>query len=149
MLVEQSSYLANRDGRVTPDEQAVLDAVAKGAAAVRALTPADADNREPILNAPRAYWLDLRAYDPVAAAKALVGPLFVLQGERDYQVTMTDFAGWQAGLTGKPNVTLRSYPSLNHLFMTGTGPSSPEEYGEPGHVSRAVIDDLAQWVKTN
>ena len=35
--------------------------------------------------------LDLKEYDPAASAKKLGIPMLILQGERDYQVTMTDF----------------------------------------------------------
>jgi hypothetical protein len=34
-----------------------------------------------------AYWLDLRHYDAVAT-RAIVQPLLILQGDRDYQVTV-------------------------------------------------------------
>ncbi|MEV7937761.1 hypothetical protein AB0O82_16665 [Kitasatospora sp. NPDC088264] len=46
-----------------------------------------------------AYWLDLRAYDPVATATALARPMLILQGGRDYQVTVADdLTRWQAAL---------------------------------------------------
>ena len=46
--------------------------------------------------------------------------MLVLQGERDYQVP-EDFANWKAALGARPDVTLKSYPALNHLFIAGTG----------------------------
>ncbi len=49
---------------------------------------------------PSAYWLDLKPYDPVAAAETLTLPMLILQGERDYQVTMTDFQLWQTAWPG-------------------------------------------------
>jgi hypothetical protein len=71
----------------------------------------------------------------------------VLQGERDYQVTMADFAGWKEALKDRPNATLRSYPALNHLFMAGEGRSTPQEYMQPGqHVAAEVIEDIARWI---
>ena len=62
-------------------------------------------------------------------------------------VTMTDFAGWKKALKGHDNVRFQSYPKLNHLFIEGEGKSQPKEYGVPGHVSAAVIDDVASWIK--
>lgn len=48
---------------------------------------------------PASYWLDLRGYDPVATAAAVCRPMLILQGGRDYQVTVADdLAGWRAGL---------------------------------------------------
>lgn len=95
---------------------------------------------------PGTYWLDLRGYDPVAVASHLTIPMSILQGERDYQVTMVDFDAWKKGLAGHANVTLKSYPGLNHLFITGTGPSTATEYGNPGHVSADVVSDIAAWI---
>ena len=61
---------------------------------------------------------------------------------------MNDFAVWQKALAGRPNVTLKSYPALNHLFIEGTGPGNPQEYLTASHVSPTVIADIAQWVLT-
>lgn len=55
-------------------------------ARVDALRPTDAANRERLFGATASYWLDLRGYDPPAAAAQVKQPMLVLQGERDYQV---------------------------------------------------------------
>jgi fermentation-respiration switch protein FrsA (DUF1100 family) len=73
--------------------------------------------------------------------------MLILQGERDYQVSMTDFGLWKKALGSRPDVTLKSYPKLNHLFQEGEGKSKPEEYSRAGHVAREVVDDIAEWVK--
>jgi uncharacterized protein len=97
--------------------------------------------------APEAYWKDLDAYSPTKTAAALTLPVLILQGERDYQVTFADdFAGWKKGLDARPNVTFKSYPALNHLFMAGAGRSLPAEYNVAGHVDETVVRDIAQWI---
>lgn len=96
-------------------------------------------------SAPEAYWDYLDKYAPVMTAHSLTIPMLFLQGERDYQVTMQDFAMWKLGMFGKSNVTFRSYPSLNYCFMEGTGKSTPMEYNHPGRVSEKVIKDIAEW----
>src|SRR5437899_2093979 len=68
-------------------------------------------------------------------------------GERDSQVTMTDFGLWKTAVGSAKGVTMKSYPALNHLFVAGEGKSLPAEYNKPGHVSPAVIDDIAKFVK--
>ena len=85
-----------------------------------------------ISGAPASYWLDLRGYDPPSAATRVKPPMLILQGERDYQVTPEEFAKWKAALGSRRDVTFRSYPALNHLFIAGTGPSLPAEYQGPG-----------------
>jgi hypothetical protein len=95
---------------------------------------------------PGSYLLDLRAYEPAKTAAALKVPVFVAQGQRDYQVTTVDFEAWKAALKGKTGATFKLYPALNHHFLEGTGPSTPAEYVKPGHVPPGVIDDVASFV---
>ena len=146
-MLAQARYLAAADGRITPDEQAVIDALEALVKTVAALTPADAADPKPIQGAPASYWLDLRDYDPTIAAKSLKQPLLILQGERDYQVTVADdFVKWKAALGSKAGVAFHTYPALNHFFLPGTGKSVPAEYDTPGHVSVEVISDIATWI---
>ncbi len=83
--------------------------------------------------------------DPVPVARELKMPMLVLQGGRDYQVTLVDFAGWKK-IEG-PRVTLKLYPAMNHLFQPGQGKSLPAEYRMVAPFSPVVIDDIADWVK--
>lgn len=96
--------------------------------------------------APQIYWDYLDKYAPVMTACSLSVPMLFLQGERDYQVTMQDFAMWKLGMFGKTNATFQSYPTLNHCFMEGTGKSTPMEYNHPAQVSGKVMEDIAKWV---
>jgi len=94
-----------------------------------------------------AYFLDARGYNPPQAARTLRCPVLVLQGERDYQVSMTEFHYWVSALDKRKGASLKSYPSLNHLFVNGQGPSTPAEYAQPAHVDEAVINDVAHWIR--
>lgn len=147
-VVEQARYLAQADSVTSAEEQAQIDQIEQVMARVNALTPADASNPERIFGAPASYWLDLRGYDPPAAAVLVKQPMLLLQGERDYQVTMEEFSRWKSALAGRPDVSFHSYPTLNHLFVAGTGKSVPAEYNTPGHVSDAVVRDIATWIAT-
>lgn len=147
-MLAQTRYLAMADGAISPDEQKQIADMQKLVDAVKALTPADAASPASMSGAPASYWLDLRGYDPLKTATSIKAPMLILQGERDYQVTMDDFAKWKAALAGKATVTFHSYPALNHLFMAGTGPSLPGEYNVPSHVDAAVIRDIVEWIGT-
>ena len=111
------------DGRFATDRTHRQDAAI--AARVRALTAEDAQDGRPISGAPASYWLDLRGYDPPSAATRVKSPMLILQGERDYQVTMAEFAKWKAALGSHRDVRFHSYPALNHLFIAGTGRARP------------------------
>jgi uncharacterized protein len=110
------------------------------------LSPSTPDSELPF-GVPAPYWLDLRDYDPAAAAAALGKPVLIIQGGRDYQATVADdLAGWKAGLAGHPDVTIRVYDADNHLFFPGSGPSSPAEYEPAQHMDPAVVADIAGWL---
>ncbi len=147
-IVDQTRYLALADGQLRSEEKEKLREVERLAQRVKTLAPEDANSTESIGGAPASYWLDLRGYDPPSLASTLPQPLLVLQGERDYQVTMADFERWKAALGPKRNATLKSYPSLDHLFLAGEGPSLPAEYSIPGHVAEEVIADIASWIES-
>ncbi|MBN1965363.1 MAG: alpha/beta hydrolase, partial [Anaerolineae bacterium] len=146
LIVEQTEYLLALDGMVSADDQAQIAAVQDTAARIKTAQPTDPDPG-PLFNAPLSYWLALRAYDPVATAQQITPPMLIVQGERDYQVTMADFQGWLDGLAPRDDVTFITYPGLNHLFITGEGPATPAEYDMPGHISRIVISDIVNWIK--
>ena len=138
LVVEQVTYMG-----ITGRQ---LDSAKALQAKVKKLEPGDEDS--PALGGvPVAYWVDLKEYDPAAAAKKLGIPMLILQGERDYQVTMTDFALWKTAVGSAKGVVMKSYPALNHLFVAGEGKSLPAEYAKPGHVAPPVIDDIAKFVK--
>jgi dienelactone hydrolase len=145
-IVAQVRHLAGLDGKISPEEQANIDAMEKAATELRKLESTDPLPTGSILNAPVSYWMDMRAYDPTGDASRLTIPMLVLQGERDYQVTLDDLARWKKALGARQNVQFRTYPALNHLFIAGSGPLSPAEYSEPGHVDGAVVVDIASWI---
>jgi uncharacterized membrane protein/dienelactone hydrolase len=145
LMLDQFEYLGSLPGGDTPEAKKQLDDARKLLLSVKALQPGHEDG-PPILGAWPHYWLDLRGYDPAGQAAKITRPLLILQGERDYQVTMKDFGIWKTALAGRSNVTMKSYPALNHLFIEGMGKSTPAEYNTPGHVSGEAIGDIAGWI---
>lgn len=131
-----------------PDSDAAVAAITRQAAVVDGPTLSPETPRVDLpFGFSGTYWLDLLAYQPVSTAAALTKPLLILQGARDYQVTVADdLAGWQAGLADHPDTTLRVYEQADHLFFPGDGPSAPSDYQTPQHVDLAVIADIANWL---
>ncbi|MDQ3181836.1 MAG: alpha/beta fold hydrolase, partial [Acidobacteriota bacterium] len=146
VFLEQNNYFAMLDGTISKEERDGLDALKQFVARIKSLNKSDLNSSEFYIGAPVAYWLDLKNYNPPSEAKSLRQPILILQGERDYQVTMTDFQNWKTALKNKQNVTFKSYPQLNHLFMPSEGTSSPEDYKKTRHVSAEVISDIADWI---
>ena len=147
VVLEQIHYLAAMNGTPTEAEQKRIAAAENGAKQIEKpdLKP---DDKIDFLGATMygAYWLDLRGYDPLKTAAKLKIPIFIMQGGRDYQVTPSNFQAWSDVLSNNRNVTLRTYPDLDHLFMHGTGASKPSDYARPDHVSAEVVESIATWI---
>ena len=99
-----------------------------------------------ILGASAHYLRDLEARKPLEAASRVEVPFLVLQGGRDYQVTEVDFEAWKKALAKRENARFRYYDDLNHLFATGKGMATPEEYTRPQSVAPQVVADIASWI---
>ena len=147
IAVDQVRYLASLNDRPAEEGQKQI------AAAEEAAKKIESPNLKPgetvsFLggNSPASYWLDLRDYHPVETALQLKIPMLILQGGRDYQVTPANFDDWKKALGNRASVTLKLYPDLNHLFLAGSGPSTPAEYNKPGHVSEDAVSDIAAWI---
>jgi uncharacterized protein len=147
LIVDQFAYFASLEPK-NPKTASLLEAARRFKQIVEdAALRADQEVELPTGGTAKgAYFLDVRGYDPAATARSLRCKILVLQGERDYQVTRKDYDGWRAALASRKNVTLKTYPSANHLFASGAGTPSPAEYELPSHVDAIVVEDLARFV---
>jgi dienelactone hydrolase len=145
MALEQNEYVAGLSSPPSPEVQKRLADLRAEVLKVRNLTPGNT-NPPVLMGLPLAYLLDLKGYDPLAAAKRLAIPMLFLQGGRDFQVTMKDFDLWKSAVGGRANAKFLTYPDLNHLFFSGAGKSTPAEYRLPGHVSAETVTGIAGWV---
>lgn len=96
--------------------------------------------------APRSYWQDMLDLDPTLDVAQVALPIFVVQGERDYQVGLADYDRWKAALHGRTNARFQRFPGLDHTLAYGTGPSSHYDYYLARHVDAAVITELVRWL---
>ncbi len=151
LILDQVRFLSGLDGTISAEEKQALDKLAIQAKKVKDpnLSP-DTPAADLPLGLPAAYWIFLGRYDVVAVARALTLPILILQGERDYQVTLAgDFARWKKELGKNANVKLQSFPDLNHLFMKGEGTPGPSEYMKPGHVAAEVITTIVTFMQSS
>lgn len=149
--VRQATYLASLDPNLAATYQPMIETFTRQAIAVDKL---DVSSHTPPSELPFAtpasYWLDLRGYDPVATAAALGKPMLILQGGRDYQVTVADeLSRWRDGLAESPGVTIKIYDADDHMFFSGSGPSTPAKYEPAQHMDPEVITDIANWLNAS
>ncbi|MCH7872182.1 MAG: alpha/beta fold hydrolase, partial [Planctomycetes bacterium] len=143
LIVEQTAYIAASDGNLSDEERKQIDLIQQAVADIKAGNVKEGGNAAGL---PGPYLARMDKLDPVGAARKLSIPMLIMQGARDYQVTTTDFELWQRGLKDRKNVTFKLYDDLNHLFMTGSGKSTPAEYQQVGHVDAQVVRDIAEWI---
>jgi dipeptidyl aminopeptidase/acylaminoacyl peptidase len=93
------------------------------------------------------YIKEMEEHPPELYTKNMSKPLFVFQGDKDFQVKVDpDFIGYQTLLADYPDVTFKIYEGLNHLFTTSHGTNSLKDYKTPEKVSSQVTDDIAAWI---
>lgn len=147
MLIEQMNYLYP-DGTMTVNQYNERNTLIHQANfAKKKKLPQDTPIDSLPFGVRASYWNYLNKYDQVKVFKKLKLPTLVLQGERDYQVTMTDFGIWQTAAKKRKGPTqFISYPKLNHLFIAGEGPSRPTEYQLPGSFDGKTVQDISEWI---
>lgn len=149
-IMQQSEYLASLTGTVSPQARAQLDELQRQVANVKRLGTTAFNDSIPLpLGLPKEYWEFLRTYNAAKTASALSCPILVLQGGRDYQVTMDDHRLWTMTLAIKPHAQLKVYPKLNHILQEGDGKSTPTEYNEARPVPAYVAEDIAGFIRGN
>ena len=148
--LQQVKYIFNADGELTGREKEQLREIEHQLETLRASSLEVSEPKADLpFGIPAKYWIDLKGYDPVKLASEVDEPILILQGARDYQVTVEDdLPRWKKALQFRDNVQFKVYDDLNHLFMEGWGTATPEEYQKPGHVAGKVIEDITQWIKS-
>lgn len=142
--LDQLEYISLLDGSISESESKQLQYIKMQ---LERIQKEQLEDDEVIFGMYKAYWYDLLKYDPVEVTISLDIPVLIMQGARDYQVTMKDFEIWHESLKNKDNVSFRVYDDLNHLFMSGEGLSTPFEYQQPANVSYKVIENIVKWIK--
>ena len=151
LLIGQSIFLRNLYEKmpgVPPAALQQLDELQEKARNAQRLGTAEYDETLGLPAGLTPFYLKMdQQYDPVKTAFALKQPLMLVQGERDYQVTMVDYALWCAGLMMRTGVPYCSHPKLNHLMREGEGPAPPTEYATPKPLPQQLVTDLVRFIK--
>lgn len=149
VLIDQVNYISSLDS-LTNEMKAQIEKLKIQVANVKLIGKKSFDAKlELPLSLPLSYWKYLNEYNQVKTAKALTCPVLIMQGERDYQVTMEDFNLWKQALGDKKNVSFKSYPGLNHAYFEGKAKAVPADYLKASNVPAYVITDIAEWINKN
>ncbi len=147
VLPEQANYIAMLDDTITNVEEMQLNQTKWLVDKIK--NPIDLKKLPKALfgGAGYKYWQSILNFNQVKTAQGLTIPVFILNGENDFQVIMSEFELWKTELKNNTNVTFKSYPKLNHLFLKTIGQRGVIEYTIPDHIPQYVIDDLVNFIK--
>jgi len=117
-------------------------------AAIDALTDAQAKEKK-VFGKTRAYYFKEMEEHPAGPYLELsCKPAFIFQGDKDFQgYPDKDFAGYAQLLSDRPNVTLKLFPDLNHVFTHSYATKTAKDYKVPGTVDAQVTDAIAAWIR--
>lgn len=148
LVEEQLRYIFMLDDTLSSEEEETLNNYKASTAILKdSVRLALASPDELPMGLPTAYWVDLMHYNQVTAADKLNKNILLLQGARDYQVTINDFTVWEKSLKKRgAKVQLILYPNLNHVFTESPERSSPKDYEISSNVPIYVINNIAEWV---
>ena len=101
-----------------------------------------------IVPAYRNFLRSMAAYDPQSEARDFAGPLLILQGTTDVQVTLEDAELLHAA---QPRATLVRLENVNHvlkLIESVDLPSQTKTYGDPSlPLAPSVVPAIARWIE--
>ncbi len=151
LMLMQIKYLAQLDGTVTSDEQTNIDMAAAMQKNVKALTQQNKNQNasSALFNVPASYWLSLQGYKPYEKASDIKAPMLFLNGDRDYQVPLSESEAYKNALANRGDVEFIVFAGLDHLFFYGEGKPNPSEYYIPSIVSNQVTDKIADFINNH
>lgn len=76
-------------------------------------------------------------------------PLFILQGEADFETGMDDYKQWRTVLKGRAHTEYRSFKKLNHHFITTSGKKDATDYDVEGKVNTSVMNEIARFCNSS
>lgn len=147
LITEQNEYLYKASGDTTAAGRQQFQESAMDIDKTRILKLGSLTADSVILGAPASYWIDLNNYDQINTAKKLKNRILVVQGEKDFQVSVRDFEIWKSGLAANKNATFKLYPDLNHLFSPQKEKGNGTQYRLPANVDINLINDISMWIK--
>ena len=137
-----------------PANAPILDEADAAISALEAGKPVDASKLNPALAplfnpAVQTYEIDLFGYDPAKLIAAYQGPVLIVQGERDIQVSVDDDARKLAA--ADPRATLALVPGMNHVLKAVASDDRAANiatYGDPAlPLAPGVVERIADFVR--
>lgn len=98
------------------------------------------------------YFWEMQQHDPIALLKKLKLPIYIVQGNEDFQVSPENGVEAFEDALGddRENIDYKIFRGLNHLLMRYTGVAegkgTVQEYDTPATLDRVAANDIAAWI---
>lgn len=141
--------LAALDGETRAENEALVEAEAAKAATLAGRS-AEELQKQTLFGISAYYQADEMAVDAAQTAVALGLPLFIAQGEKDWQVRPADgIEAWRAELPQDFDATYALYPDMTHMLcdLEGEPTETAADYmAVDARVDQTLIEDIAAWI---
>ena len=150
MIAQNEDVLAKLTQEQRAAEQPKLDAEIEKLDAVMKMSAGEAKEAT-LFGLPAYYLYEMQQTDPAALLLELKLPAIIMQGGKDFQVTVENgLSAWQKAVGGQEYVTYKLYPELNHALMAYTGDPAlqytVQEYNTPANVDETAANDIINWI---
>lgn len=145
ILPEQVEYISKVDGKIDEQEQTQINQLKW--LKDKIMSP-DYNTKSKITlpGTSARYWLTDKNLNNLAVAKTLKLPILLVQGGRDYNVTMKEYNMWLEGMKGNSNFKPVLLDELDHQFFTGSGLANPKDVVKPNHASEKAIKSVVDFI---
>ena len=141
--------LKTLSGEALAQSEALVEAEVAKATALADM-PAEELQKQTFFGINAYYQADEMSVDAAQTAVDLDLPLFIAQGEKDWQVRPADgVEAWQAKLPQDFDAVYKLYPDMTHMLfdLQGTPTGTAADYmAADARVSEALIEDIAAWI---
>lgn len=104
-----------------------------------------------VFGMPGYYLYEMLKFDPAVLILKLKLPTLIMQGGKDFQVTVENgLDAWEKAVGDQEFVTFKLYPELNHPMMAYTGDPALQytlqEYNTPANMDETAENDIINWI---
>ncbi len=153
IIAQNNDILSKLTEEQRAAEQPKLDAELQK---LDALTKMSAEEMKSVtvFGLPGYYLYEMQQYNPSALVLELKLPTLIMQGGKDFQVSVENgLDAWKKAVGEQDYVTYKLYPELNHPMMAYTGDPalqySLQEYNTPANMDETAIKDIIDWVTSH
>lgn len=150
ITAQNEAELAKLTKEMQDAQRPAMDAEIQKAASLDTVTAEEAKSMT-VFGQPGYYFYEMNKVSAAQKLQELKLPTLILQGGKDFQVTVENgLDSWKTAVGEPDYVAYKLYPELNHLMMAYTGDPAYQftvkEYDTPATIDPTVAQDITDWI---